>query len=198
MVWSSGCSAPPGTAEPTLTRVSAGTPEAYEQLWGAVGDTLRRQFFRLDRQDRLAGVITTFPETTAHFAEIWRPQSDDPAIWAEDNLHTIQRQARITLAPAGEIGAYEISVQVDRLRYTLEERQIDNSAGALRMFGAEAPTVSGRTERPSRTASWIPVGRDKPMEEQLLTAILRRYDRAAPPATQPAQADNDSTAVAWK
>src|SRR5512144_504663 len=87
-----GCSAPPCPTEPTITRVSAQSPEAYEHLWTAAGDTLRANYFRLDRQDRLEGVISTFPATSAQFFELWRPQPEPAYYWAESNLHTIPIQ----------------------------------------------------------------------------------------------------------
>ncbi|GMV98817.1 MAG: hypothetical protein HRF43_12915 [Phycisphaerae bacterium] len=181
---SAGCSAPAEPSERTVARVTADSPERFERLWETAGDALRGYYFRLDRQDRLEGVITTYPETSAHFFEFWRPQPEPAYAWAESNLHTIQRQATITLKPAAA-GAYDLDVRVERMRYNLEERQIDNSAGALRMFSAEAPTMSGRMDSPSATGTWIPLGRDKLMEERLLNLILRRYDRAAA-RTQPA------------
>jgi hypothetical protein len=179
-----GCSAPPAATEPTLARVSAENPAAYDRLWETVGDTLRNQYFELDRQDRLEGVISTLPVTTSQFFELWRPQPETPVSWAESNLQTIQRAAVVTITSAGDAGTYELAVQVDESRYSLPERQIDNSAGALRLYSSDAPTESGTMERASRTAQLIPVGRNKPAEERLLKLILDRY--AKTPATQPA------------
>jgi hypothetical protein len=122
-----------------------------------VGDTLRAQYFRLDRQDRLEGIITTHPETSAQFFELWRPQPETVATWAGANLQTIQRAAKITIKPAGEAGAYELAVQVDDARYSLPERQIDNSAGALRLYSADAPRRPARwngRRRPREPSPW--------------------------------------------
>jgi len=151
----------------------------YEHLWAATGDTLRWHSFRVDREDRLNGVITTYPETSAQFFEFWRPQSASAYYWAESNLQTIPVEAKVTIQPV-EGSEYELAVQVNRMRYSLPERQIDNSAGAMRLFSAEAPTASGRLEKPSETSRMVPLGRDKPAEEQLLKSILERY--AKPPA----------------
>jgi hypothetical protein len=173
-----GCSAPPCPTEPTITRVSAQSPEAYEHLWNAAGDTLRAHYFRLDRQDRLEGVLTTYPETSAQLFELWRPQPEPAYYWAESNLHTIPIQAQVTIKPVEEAGLYELGVQVERMRYHLEERQVDNSAGALRLYSEGVPTESGRMERPSKTEQTTVLGRDKPAEERLLKAILKRYAKA--------------------
>jgi hypothetical protein len=184
-----GCSAPPVSAEPTLARVSAENTAAYDRLWDSVGDTLRNQYFDLDRQDRLEGVITTLPVTSSQFFELWRPQPETLGSWGESNLQTIQRMAMITIKPASEGGAYDLGVQVDESRYSLPERQIDNSAGALRLYSSDAPTETGDMERVARTAQMIPLGRNKPAEERLLKLILDRY--AKTPATQPAAARPD-------
>ncbi len=183
-----GCSGPPAATSPTLARVSALTPEAYERLWDTVGDTLRDNYFGIDREDRLAGIISTHPETRAQFFELWRPQPELVYTWVESNLQTTQLQATVTIKPVEEAGAFDVAVQVDRLRYSLEERQIDNSAGAMRLFSADTPTEGGEKERPSRTGETITLGRDKPAEERLLKLIMDRYAKAPAPATQPAGA----------
>ena len=184
-----GCNPPQEPAAPTVARVAAQTPEAYSSLYEAAAEQLRDNYFRLDRQDRLAGVLTTHPETTANWFELWRPQPQSAFLWLEANAGTIQRQATVRLEPiAGEPGSYDIGVEVQRLRYSLQERQIDNSAAAMRLYSDAAPTTEGRMERASQTAYWIPLGRDALAEQQLLESIVTRYSRMppAPPATRPA------------
>lgn len=190
-----GCHAPAQPTEPTVARVSAPTPEDYDRLWDSVSDTLRRRYWTLDRQDRIEGVITTHPETSANFFEVWRPQPKPAYYYAESNLATVERKATVSITPVDQTGSYDLSVQVDRLRYSLEERQIDNSAAALRIFNRETPTVGeGRKERLSESSGWVPLGRDQFMEQSVLAAILKRYgqgpssetDTVCPtPATQP-------------
>jgi hypothetical protein len=184
-----GCARPADPGTPTMGRVAAQTPEAYSGLYEAAAETLRRSYFRLDRQDRFGGVITTHPETTANWFELWRPQPEPGYYWWEANTGTIQRQASVRLlASTTQPGDYEVEVEVQRLRYSLPERQIDNSAAALRLYSEAAPTAEGRMERPSQTAHWIPLGRDAFAEQRLLTDIVNRYAAAPtmPVTTQPA------------
>jgi hypothetical protein len=183
-----GCSAPPADMTPTLARVGAENPGVYERLWDTVGDTLRSQYFELDRQDRLEGVITTLPVTASQIFEPWRPQPETLNSVVESNFQTIQRTAMITIKPAGE-GGYDLGVQVDESRYGLPERQIDNSAGALRLFSSDAPTETGEMQKVSKTSQLIPLGRNKPAEERLLKLILDRYAKtpSAAPSTQPSE-----------
>ena len=170
-----GCQEPLQPTTPTVTRVTVDPPERYDVLWETVGDVLREHFFQLDRRDRQAGIITTSPETTANGFEFWRPQPKDPYYWWEANLHTIQRQVTVKLSPAEGVNAYDVDVQVDRLHHRLEERQITNAAAALRLYSGDAPTFGDPSDKPLESGRWIPIGRDQPMEQQLLATILDRF-----------------------
>lgn len=174
MLWATGCKAPIAPTTPTAMRVSVDSPEDFDTLWQATGKTLRKYYLEPDRQDRTEGVITTIPETTGVWFEPWRPQPQPAYAWWEANLHTIRRQATVTIRPVAE-PEYELVVEVNRFKYSLAERTVDNPAGALRLYSEAAPTTSGRMEKPSRTARWIPLGRDGWMEQAILTDILKRY-----------------------
>lgn len=173
-----GCQAPPQPTQPTVERVSAPQKQDLESLWQATGDSLRHHAFRIDREDRAAGVVSTHPETSAQGFELWRPQPRPAYYWAESNLQTIQRKVTVQITPADSQGDYSIDVKVERLRLRLEERQIDNPAGALRLYSAEAPTASGQLLRPSQQIQWVPLGRDEPMEQAILGDILFRFGRS--------------------
>lgn len=170
-----GCGAPANPSGTTVARVSAGTPEEYQLLWDATAKALRKYYFRLDRQDRLTGIMTTYRDTTGNWFEWWRYQPRSPYHWLEANVHSIQRQAKVEIIPTGQAGVYDLGVQIDRYRYSLEERQIDNAAGAMRLYSSEAPTYSGQTDKPAETAYWIHLGRDAQMEQAVLSSILRCY-----------------------
>ncbi len=170
-----GCTRPTEPVGATLARIDAQTPESYNQLYDAAAESLRRQWFRLDRQDRTNGIVTTFPETSANWFEVWRPQPSPGYYWWEANLATVQRQATVRIEPAADQGTYDLTIEVKRLRYSLPERQVDNPAAAQRLYSNAAPTSEGRTERASQTARWIPLGRDAEMEERLLADITSRY-----------------------
>lgn len=181
-----GCSRPVEPATPTLARVEAQTPEHYTSLYEAAADTLRDDYFQLDRQDRDQGVLTTYPETSASWFELWRPQAEPAYYWLESNTGTIQRQATIRLlASTTQPGSYDVQVEVQRLHYSLTERQIDNAAAAMRLFSSDAPTTEGRREPRSRSGRWIPLGRDAFAEERLLSRIVNRY-ATLPAASRPA------------
>ncbi|HOA72433.1 MAG TPA: hypothetical protein PLQ89_01380 [Phycisphaerae bacterium] len=189
-----GCTAPMEPTTPTSMRVTVESPEQFEALWQATGDTLRKYYLQPDRQDRAEGVITTRPETTGVWFEPWRPQPQPAYAWAEANLHPIRRQAVVTITPTAR-PEYELTVEVNRYRYSLPERLVDNPAGVLRLYSPAAPTATGRMEKTTDIERWIPLGRDGWMEQAILTDILQRYpgtatvppaEPAPSPSTQPA------------
>ncbi|MBP7934904.1 MAG: hypothetical protein KA354_09695 [Phycisphaerae bacterium] len=172
-----GCQAPPQPTGPTFERVSVSQKEDFESLWQTAGEALRQHWFRIDREDRASGVLSTHPETSAQGLEFWRQQPRPAYYWTEANLQTIQRKATIQITPVDSQGEYSIDVKVERLRLRLEERQIDNPAAALRLYSAEAPTMSGQMIRPSQQMQWIPLGRDEILEQTILGEILQRFGR---------------------
>jgi hypothetical protein len=190
---------PPEPEGPTLGYVSGQVPEDREVLFESVISTMYRYYFEPDRQDRLEGIITSHPDTTANFFELWRPQPSDPYYWMEANTRTMSRTARVVLTHRQAEGDYQLDVEIQRYKYNLRERQIDNAAGAMRLYSNSAPTYSGEIEKPSESAYWTLMGRDQFMEEAFLAALIERYHQdkpaaAAPVETQPAQTAGASNA----
>ena len=187
-----GCQMPPQPVGPTLGTVSAETPEHVDRLWESVETALLTFNFDIDGRDRVQGIMTTYPETSASGFELWRVQPTPAYYWWESNIHTIQRQADVYIreAPAG--GNCELEVKVDRYRLSLEERQVDNAAAAMRLYSREAPTLSGQMLGSSKSTRRIHLGRDGFLEQAILEAIFREYKK--PTTTGPA-GDSGSTVV---
>lgn len=179
-----GCQAPPQPAGPTLGSVPAQAPQEVNRLWVSAEDTLRAFNFEIDRLDRAQGILVTVPETAANFFELWRVQPTPAYYWWEANLQTIQSQAQVFVRPSPPSGTCELEVKVDRYRYSLEERQVDNAAAAMRLYSGAAPTTSGQMLTPAESSYWIHLGRDGGLEQTILDAIVKRYEQLA--ATQPA------------
>jgi hypothetical protein len=178
-----GCQAPAQPIGPTLANVPTQDPQALERLWQSTEDALLSFDFKLDRRDRQAGVLTTVQETSANWFELWLVQPRPSYYWMESNLQTIGRQAEVHIRPV-VAGACEVQVKVDRYRYSLEERQVDNAAAAMRLYSSQAPTTSGQMAKPSESSRWVHLGRDGAMEQALLNTILHRYSE--PTTTAPA------------
>jgi hypothetical protein len=180
-----GCQAPPQPVGPTLGSVVVQTPEQVDHLWDSVEDTLLAYNFEVDRRDRVSGIMSTLPETSANYFELWRVQPTPAYYWWESNISTIERQADVYIRPATATSACQLEVKVDRYRQSLEERQVDNSAAAMRLYSNEAPTWSGQMVKASAAPRWIHLGRDGGMEQSILNAIIERYNK--PAATAPAE-----------
>jgi hypothetical protein len=179
-----GCQAPPQPVGPTLGSVPVQTPEQVNRLWDSAEDTLRAYNYEIDRLDRAQGILATYPVTAANFFELWRVQPTPAYYWWEANIQTIQSQAQVFVRPSPSPGSYELEVKVDRYRYSLEERQVDNAAAAMRLYSGATPTTSGQMLTPAESSYWIHLGRDGGMEQTILDAIVKRYEQ--PAATQPA------------
>jgi len=182
LVAAAGCQAPPQPVGPTLGTLPAETPEQLDRLWESMETTLLAFDFNIDRRDRVQGIMTTHPETSASGFELWRVQPTPAYYWWESNIHTIQRQADVYLREAPAAGNCELEVKVDRYRLSLEERQVDNAAASMRLYSREAPTLSGQML--AQSTRRIHLGRDDSLEQVILEAIIREYSK--PTTTAPA------------
>lgn len=187
-----GCQRPAQPELPTVARVSVDSPERVDVLYDAATKALLSNYLPPDREDRTEGVIISRPETSAAWFEFWRPQPQPGYYWWESNLHPIRRQATISIKPVAG-GEYDVNVEIERSRYSLEERQVDNPAAALRLYSNAAPTRSGKMQKPGEGGHWIPLGRDQFAEQRVLSDILKRYGGSytlpaeEAPTTQPTQ-----------
>jgi len=71
----------------------------FEALWQASLHTLRRYHFVVDRTDRRAGVIETFPMTAQQWFEFWRKDAVTGYDLVEGSLQGVTRRARVRIAP---------------------------------------------------------------------------------------------------
>ena len=145
-----------------------------DRVWDAIGETLRRHRFRLDRVDRRAGLVTTTPETSQHFFEFWR---HDVATWTDAwqaSLNPLRRRAEVTVARADEGRWTQLSVAVFKERLSSPDRQFNNTAAAYQFFGESLPSTTGDPKVTPEDERWLDQGRDAAMEDHLLRAILER------------------------
>jgi len=162
-----GCQRP---ARPDVPTASTIRDEDIQAIWDSALAVLEKHDFRPDRQDRTAGVITTFPTTSKQWHEPWRQDVVDKYSLTEASLHTIQRQATVRFVHEKN---WTVDVQVDVYRFAVPEYQITSSSAAIRSFSGDLPTVTGEAVSDTRAARrWVPLGRDGALEERLLSRIL--------------------------
>ena len=88
----------------------------FDAVWQGSVEVLRRYRFRLDRQDRRAGIITTHPMLARHWFEFWRPDAANAFDFAEGTLQTVMRRAVVRVAPGKAKGTYQPIVVVEVMR----------------------------------------------------------------------------------
>jgi len=169
-----GCLGPRRTDYQTTQTVSVAEPsEEANRVWEAVQETLRRRGFRLDRVDRDAGIITTFPVTSQHFFEVWRHDVNTwPDLW-ESSLNPMRRRVEVRVASANDKSRQEISVIVHKERLSSPDRQFNSSGAVFQYFGDSLPSTTGKPHITAEDDRWLDRGRDPAMEEFLLRAILK-------------------------
>lgn len=176
-----GCQRPTQPVEPTAQRVSYADQGDADRLWDASLEVLRRHRFPLDRVDRRNGVITTVPVTSQSFFEFWRTDVNTPFDLLEASLRTVRRAAVVEFVPGPDAPDPTVQVTVRRETFATPERQFNNSASTLQIYGSTLPGVQGERRVTSTYDYWIPDGRDAAMEERILTRILARAVVSAEP-----------------
>ncbi len=178
-----GCQRPTPPVQPTASYVDAAD---LDSLWDASLRILRRHDFQPDRQDRAAGIITTFPTTSAQWHEPWRRDVADGYGLLMASMHTVQRQVTVrfihendgprssTSSPpvAPSLSPWSLDVQVDVFLLSAPDYQITSSSSAIRSFSGDLPTITGESVQAREARRWVPMGRDGSMEDRLLNSIL--------------------------
>ena len=175
-----GCQAPPQPGGPTSIVLRIPDRERFIE---AALTVLRENDFAPRRVDWQRGRVVAGPTTSAQWFEPWRIDPPDAYQRLESNLHTVQREVTLNVAPAADPpqdDEYEIAVQVDKFRYSAPDRQVTTAAGALAIYSERLPTTEGLRAARSAGEHWISLGRDGPLEALLLDRIA-----AALPAVRP-------------
>jgi len=172
MVVCGGCHKPVPPVEPTRQSFIVADEEQVDAFWETCQAVLRGNRFLLDRVDRNAGVITTFPVTSQQFFEFWRHDVDTAHDVLIASLSAMRRRAAIEVqSPPDNPMALNVSITINTERLSAPERQFNNSAQALRLFGEEMPGEAGEPRLTQRDDYWINEGRDGAMERRILQQI---------------------------
>lgn len=153
------------------TRATATNQDA-DCLWEAVQETLRRGGYRIDRVDREAGIVTTMPESSQHFFEVWRRDVNTRADFWEATFNPIRRWVEVQVS--GSDGSSEVLVTVHKERLSSLDRQFNSTGAAYQYFGENLPSTTGKEKVTADDDRWVDRGRDPAMEQYFLAAILKR------------------------
>ncbi len=145
----------------------------FNAVWDASVRTLRRYDFKIDRQNRRQGLITTRPMTGRYLFEFWRR---DAASWQdleEGTVQTIYRVAKVTIRPAqGDRQRFAANVEVTVYRSNLPQPQITSASEAYDLFIRPGEVSRRRTPLgKEQKTHMVELGRDKQLERDIAAAI---------------------------
>ena len=171
--WLTGCAT--GPAPTTAPAPQAAADEDFNAVWDAAVQTLRQHQFELDRTDRRAGVIASFPMVGQSWFEFWRADAATGRDLLESSLHTIYRQATVTIRRGGAeaSGECHAAVEVQVWRSNRPAGQVTSASEAYEMFldpDALSPDRGGREAGGAGPAP-VALGRDAKLEEILARRI---------------------------
>jgi len=163
-----GC-ASPNAAAPESAPVSQARAN-YDAAFRAATETLAAYRFRIDRVDRRAGVIETFPMTGKSWLEPWR--SDGATMWDtwESTLQTIYRTATVRFVPSGP-DTYQVRVRIAVSRADRRTLQITNTSQAYALFQMQRGRRRARRLMEAERHRRPPVALD---DDLVLAMFIRR------------------------
>lgn len=158
----------------------------FRDLWDASCVTLKKYGFPLDRQDRRAGVITTYAVSGGHGLEVlWRKDASNFYQFQENTAQNILRAARVKIRRLPENpDEFDFTVEVRAARTTRPQPQLTDSSDIYKMYVPQLPELrfndlelrpAGRQERLQGLKSCIvPLGRDEEFAWRIDRSIRAR------------------------
>ena len=166
-----GCVSPTDTAPPPPARPVTAAGVNYDAAFSAAADTLTEYKFRIDRVDRRAGMIETFPLTGKSWLEPWRADGATMRDITESTLQTIYRTATVHVIPDG-VDTYRVWVRVAVARANRPGLRITNTSQAYHLFQLERGRLRGRRAMGRAWRRTDPV----PLDDDLVLAMFIRRD----------------------
>ena len=159
--------------QPAVARVSGAD---FDQLWNACRRAVQSRSFMIDRVDLRGGVMTTFPQVSKQIFEFWRNDAGTLPAVMESTLGTVRRSVRVEVVRHDD-GTYEASPKVVVERYAQSERRVTSVARYTEVLGVD-PLQEGSRARDRLGADlpaayWYALGRDEPLERQIVEDIRR-------------------------
>lgn len=145
-----------------------------DQVFDAVIEVLRDHRFVVNRMDRRAGRITTYPRTASSFFEPWHADADSPL--NDDNTFNHQRRTvRVGLKPGDVASDCVLTVEVQLERRQHPQRHLNSAAFAGGVHFVRGQGIrSVRTERGDQQSFWRGMGTDEHYAARLVHDILER------------------------
>ena len=157
-----------------------GSAARTDATWEAAADVLRDYFpIQSEQNVRLTGGVLTEGrfetpwQTGATLFEPWRNDSVGAFNRWQSALQTIRRKATVRVIPAA--GGYEIGVQVNKQLEDLNRPELASAGAAALRNDASLPTDRlNPIDRIRASSRWIDIGRDEPLEQEMLRRFRER------------------------
>ncbi len=147
-----------------------------EQVWERTVDVVH-DYFEIERENKLDGVIETQPKVGASIVEPWHRDTPGVANRLESTLQSIRRRAYINIMPTN--GGYLVGVEVYKELEDTGGYATNTSTGAA-TFQPINPLQRDLTlvvDQPP-TTGWIVKGRDESLESEMLISLQRAFARS--------------------
>ncbi len=146
-----------------------------EVVWERTVDVLHDYQFQIARENKLDGLIETKYKVGSGLLEPWQRESIGFRNRLESTLQSIRRRAVVSVTP--QEGGYLVGVEAFK---ELEDvgGVVENTAGGATFQEAyplqrDLNLVVGQ----SAPSGWIPIGRDLPLEQNVLARLQRAFDQ---------------------
>lgn len=185
MLTTGGCHRP-FTPAPSSLAIDAAE---YDRMFLAGAQVLRDHGFRVDRQDRRFGLLSTHPLDAPTAVEPWRTSNTTAGQAWQATLDHMRRTVNVMLEPIehdddvddesrATLGDYTLRVEVLLERRTNPTRRLTGTS-QRNAFSRLSDVPAEWSRRGIAGSYWEPVGRDAYLEQRLIRAIV---DRAMQPA----------------
>lgn len=144
-------------------------PDGYPAVFDTVGRAVQA-YFPIARSNIYAGTIESEPVITAGFWDGFKYSWYSTAQLWEASLQTIRRRVIVTITPA-ESGGYFVELQVLKELEDLPRPRHANAGGSTFRYEAPFERIYDVVDTTYVTRGWIPLGRDREMEQLILCRI---------------------------
>jgi len=151
-------------------RYSAANP-SFDVLWDASDEVSRNLLFKIDRQDRRTGLLTTLPSISAQWFEPWRRELQTTKNLSDSSVATIRRTILYEFSKDGDGFVVKPKVLVERQAIT--ERRVSGTLSRS-YFRRDINSYGSREADQGEIIAdsyWYPIGRDWALEERLVQKI---------------------------
>lgn len=158
------------------------TSSDREYLWNQIVDTVD-DYFPIQREERIRqsngilteGRIETRATVGATVLEPWRRDSTPGFELRHASLQSIRRRAIVRIWPSNE--GYQIEVTVLKELEEVDRPEFSSGGGVVFRHDGTLVRHNEVTDDRPHTLSWIPLGRDLSLEQQILAELKARLDQ---------------------